>query len=1480
MQHPIPAVQRILSLFLSLAVLLSVITVSPSVVQAQEPASLGNGTSYYVDAEKGDDSNSGTSPSQAWKTFEPVNTTVFKPGDNILLKAGCVWEDTYLWPKGSGTEDAPITIDMYGEGSKPRINTNGVQNEEAADKTSSCVRLRDQEYVTIRNLELTNHSDSPLAATGDLRPFEDDEANNGNLNRFPFGSGEYLVGILVTITAGQETDMVYHDITVEDCYIHDVNGLRMFHSPAIDGNSKLTWTRAWERGGFDTDLWKASGGIAFTTEDPRPRQTPETTDKSELWGVPQGINNAMPPNTKDDGLHKSIYDGILIQNNRIEDVSETGIRVMQSVHLRAYTLRQVDDPLAGLHKNVVIQNNYVNGGKRWSDFGIYWACTDRALVEHNTVCGFHTSGMEDTHAQFSVAQYNEVFDIQHDYSSGAYDENGTLQYTPAQIQSGYRSQYDLTNTADSVAIDSDGASMGAIWQYNYLHDNRDGVLFCEWNSVSKNPTVVRYNIITNTGYRLIYGGTPGYIYNNTFYNALDYGQIQIAGNEHVKNNIFYLPSNQLTYSGKALESNLYAGGLQKPDADLTGITADPRFTAPGQEKPYSSCLEAAEGYRLAEDSPAIDAGTNVDFEIARDYNSGLDYFGQTVTDGLPDIGAHEFDGEKSSVSRTLVLDSCNLYLDVGQQHTMQPQIQPQCRAEYSFSSSAPEIVSVDSNGVICALAEGAAQITVEAKLSDSQTTLTALCTVNVLPSPQETGQLLTATDDATVRAGGSANEVLGEATNAYPAGSLENRQTLYSHFADMADYSRYSMIQFDASASKGTTVPRAVVRVFLREIRESNSLPTIGLYETATGWDESTLTWNIAKDSQIILNANPVSVWTGREVAALTTVNEWVEFDITDWLNAKLADPEWDGQVSFALAHTDMITDAFLNSGYTYPTDSSRKQMYQFVTKEYVPAGGNAGDCAPQLVLYASDFQLLTESNIETAEGQAPALPQTVKVHINGADQNLPVVWEPVNENWYKQQGSFQLLGHIEGCPDIVFTVTVKATGAAQPTSIAILPNTDDVMQGKGRQFTAVVENGVYGTGGEVVWSLSGQTSQQTTVSPDGFVTVGEDETADRLVLTATAAANEKVVQTAVIGVTKPALQLNRSSILFPAQRDDFEGYQKAEFVEVCNTGTGIVRLRCELKDESGAFRICQVPYTLVPGEKTILSVHARKGLAAGNYQATVDLYADDQLCQTLTITLPVVDPNAITIEKQPEATSVESGADAVFEIKASGFDLSYRWQIRKGTGEWGDAGSEDGQGYDTEKFIIPGVSAEQNGWAVRCVVTNETETSVTSEEVVLNVVKRGRRIPAPQVDSVKQNSILLLPVKPDQGEQDGQIEYGVAVVNDASQVTKWQTSLQLEGLEPGTEYWCFARITQGSVYADAYSEGVSVKTQSADPTPAPTEDPVPVPSPDPTQTPAQPDQNATLPATGDKGITGATAVLLLVSAAVWVLVKKHRKEQ
>ncbi len=106
-------------------------------------------THYYLDAAGGNDAHSGLSAPEAWRSVAKVNATVFKPGDEILLKRGERWQGT-LHPQGSGTPGQPIRIGAYGEGARPFLD----------GQAGPAVLIHNQDAWVIESLEVTNSKDS------------------------------------------------------------------------------------------------------------------------------------------------------------------------------------------------------------------------------------------------------------------------------------------------------------------------------------------------------------------------------------------------------------------------------------------------------------------------------------------------------------------------------------------------------------------------------------------------------------------------------------------------------------------------------------------------------------------------------------------------------------------------------------------------------------------------------------------------------------------------------------------------------------------------------------------------------------------------------------------------------------------------------------------------------------------------------------------------------------------------------------------------------------------------------------------------------------------------------------------------------------------------------------------------------------------------------------------------------------------------
>ncbi|MDR0335470.1 MAG: hypothetical protein LBI18_00085 [Planctomycetaceae bacterium] len=76
---------------------------------------------FYISSTDGNDANDGLSAQKPIKTLQKASEIELMPGESLLLKAGDIWTGESLFPKGTGTEENPITITSYNEGPKPRI---------------------------------------------------------------------------------------------------------------------------------------------------------------------------------------------------------------------------------------------------------------------------------------------------------------------------------------------------------------------------------------------------------------------------------------------------------------------------------------------------------------------------------------------------------------------------------------------------------------------------------------------------------------------------------------------------------------------------------------------------------------------------------------------------------------------------------------------------------------------------------------------------------------------------------------------------------------------------------------------------------------------------------------------------------------------------------------------------------------------------------------------------------------------------------------------------------------------------------------------------------------------------------------------------------------------------------------------------------------------------------------------------------------
>jgi hypothetical protein len=161
-------------------------TPTPAPTAAATPAPAFTGTAYYVDSSGGNDSNSGTSASQAWQTLNQVQNMIgsLQPGDSVLFARGRQWNGGLTLTGLNGAVGAAIIIGNYGSGALPIID-GGSSNQYGFYASSGS-------YFTIDGFEVRNET------YGGVSLHSDGSAMPGiivqNMNIHNTGPGAYAGG--------------------------------------------------------------------------------------------------------------------------------------------------------------------------------------------------------------------------------------------------------------------------------------------------------------------------------------------------------------------------------------------------------------------------------------------------------------------------------------------------------------------------------------------------------------------------------------------------------------------------------------------------------------------------------------------------------------------------------------------------------------------------------------------------------------------------------------------------------------------------------------------------------------------------------------------------------------------------------------------------------------------------------------------------------------------------------------------------------------------------------------------------------------------------------------------------------------------------------------------------------------------------------------------------------------------------------------
>ena len=110
----------------------------------------------------------------------------------------------------------------------------------------------------------------------------------------------------------------------------------------------------------------------------------------------------------------------------------------------------------------------------------------------------------------------------------------------------------------------------------------------------------------------------------------------------------------------------------------------------------------------------------------------------------------------------------------------------------------------------------------------------------------------------------------------------------------------------------------------------------------------------------------------------------------------------------------------------------------------------------------------------------------------------------------------------------------------------------------------------------------------------------------------------------------------------------------------------------------------------------------------------------------TLTVAGTAFD-NVFILTEQPQSVNVELDQKVTFRVAAVGEDLTYKWYYRRPYGDWKEATAK---GHDTASLIV--TAKKRNvGTQFRCIVTDSSGNTLTSEEAVLTAFEEMEPEPA-----------------------------------------------------------------------------------------------------------------------------------------------------
>jgi len=577
---------------------------------------------YYVDARGGNNSNSGQSPSTAWKSISRVNTMSFAPGDRILFKRGEIWQENIaLIIKKSGTSSSRIVYGAYGTGNKPIIS---LRTSVPGWKTSG---------------SWTNQGNSVWKFK-----FPYSWKSSHKLRRLWLDGKEY------SISAGNSSSANNLDNLDGGSTTYGTNSIHRFYSYVSNGTLYLyVWTGGTNPASYYSTMEysgvvQSNGTMNFFTVAMSDADyiTLENLDlRGGLYGSigMRGSDYAIVDNCSFGKYSQYVgvmcASGFLTANDATSDNGIIRNCIIDSDFREKYYLQYSEG--VGVQFGIAS----ISGAKRWKF--------------HNNKILRWAIGYLDGNDQTTTinSEYNEFFNNEISYPEGTYAKGA---------------QFNGSGTFPKV--------YAKVYNNNF-HDLTSGINICGSNvdiqhNVFRNirPATNGHASSSNSGYgiQIVNGGFKTYldnniISNNLFYNLVGWVMLFASNNVWFENNLmincrtqsnfkYYVQidnlskirlNNNIFYSTNASTStqflNLTGSGSQYSVSRINGIS-ETSTSETNRNLQYTGSLSNLidlTSYRPPSGSPAINSG------LTRSWSRSKDYYGNSVS-GSREIGAVEYGG--------------------------------------------------------------------------------------------------------------------------------------------------------------------------------------------------------------------------------------------------------------------------------------------------------------------------------------------------------------------------------------------------------------------------------------------------------------------------------------------------------------------------------------------------------------------------------------------------------------------------------------------------------------------------------------------------------------------------------------------------------------------------------------------------------------------------------------------------------------------